>query len=164
MAVVTTNAATITALNAKQRAAVTDHGGRVRSISATVELANGDSIGSTYRLARVPSHARVKSIWLQCDAITSGAADIGLYRTAADGGAVVDADAYASAQSLASAIKTSPIDVAWEARDIAAALNRVWQDAGLTADSKTEYDITATLTADTAAAGTLTLHVEYVVD
>lgn len=139
-------------------------GGRVRAAVAVQELANGDSIASTYRLVRLPSNARVISIGLLCDAITSGAADFGLYQTAANGGAVVDVDCYATAQSIASAITTVRNNIAFEARNIDAAANRVWQDGGLTADTQREYDLVMTLTAATTAAGTVTVLVEYALD
>jgi hypothetical protein len=164
MAVVALKTTSITTLDAGQEVAVTDHGGRLRSIVGTVELGSADSIGSTYRLARLRSNQRVAAIWLFCDAITSAAADFGLYDTAANGGAVVDADAYASAQSIATAINKSPVNAAFEARDIANAGNRVWQDAGASADTRKEYDLVATLTAAATAAGTLTVLVEYVID
>lgn len=164
MAVVALKATTITNLDLGKPAAVTDNGGRVRSISSTIETGAADDIGSTYRMARVPSNARVLHAWLYCDAITSGAADLGLYRTANDGGAVALATAYGTAISIATAITKLPVDAAFEARDIAAVLNRVWQDAGASADTKTEYDIALTLTAATTAAGTITLSVEYVID
>lgn len=137
--------------------------GRVRSKCGTVEVTNGDSIGSTFRLCSVPSNARVRSIRLYCDAITSAAADVGLYQTTENSSAVVDADAYGSAVSIASANATG-IEVAFEARNIDKIANRVWQDAGLSADPTREYDIVATLTAAATATGTLSFDVEYVVD
>lgn len=136
--------------------------GTVLSARATFALANGDSIGSTYRICQLPSNASIKSIKLFCDAITSGAADIGLYQTTANGGAVVDADAYASAQTIASA-NVLGIEVAFEARNITAVEQQVWQDAGLTADPQRMYDLVATLTAAAAANGDLTFIVEYVI-
>lgn len=168
MAVVALLSTSVTAQDAGTPVAVTDHGGRVRQIAATIELANGDSIGSTYRMARVRSNWRIAAIWLFCDAITSGAADVGLYQTAANGGAVVDADAYTPAQSIATALVKSPVNVAFGAaggtRNIDKVNNRVWQDAGLSADSNREYDIALTLTAATTAAGTVSVIVEYVID
>lgn len=165
MAVVALKGANITNLDASPSVKVDPAllGGRVRLSIDTVELANGDSIGSTYRLARIPSNANISSIRLFCDAITSGAADIGLYRTATDGGAVVDADCYATAQSIASASAVG-IETAFEVRDIANAQRKVFQDAGLTSDPNVFYDVTLTLTAATTAAGTVTLRVEYTVD
>lgn len=144
--------------------AVTLWGGRKRVQVGTYEVANGDSIGSTYRFFRVPSNARVSRILMRCDAITSAAMDVGLYQTAANGGAVVDADAYASAASIATAITTLPVDLAYEARDIANVTKRVFEDAGLSTDSQREYDIVATLTAAATAGGTLTMTLEYVID
>lgn len=166
MAVVALLSDLITAANAAPPTIVpaARSGGRVRSMVATVELANGDSIASTYRMFRVPSTARVESISLLCDAITSGAGDVGLYQTTANGGAVVDVDAYASAQSIATAITTVRNNIAFEARNISAAGNLVWQDAGLTADTQREYDIVLTLTAATTAAGTVTMILHYVLD
>ena len=66
----------------------------------TVEVASGDSIGSTLRLIRVPSNMRITSLELSSDAITSAAADIGVYDISANGSAVVDADQFGSAVSL----------------------------------------------------------------
>ena len=135
-------------------------GGQLRSWVATVELANGDSIASIYRLGQVPSAARINSIRIFCDAITSGAGDVGLYQTTANGGAVVAVGAYATAQSIASAI-TLGTEIAFEARNIDKVANYVWQDAGLTSDPQRFYDICLTLTAATTAAGTVTVMVEY---
>jgi hypothetical protein len=142
---------------------VTNSGARLRTAVATVELANGDSIASTYRMFRVQSNWRIHSVRIYCDAITSGAADLGLYQTAANGGAVVDADAYASAVSIASAITTGT-EIAFEARDIANIAKKVWEDAGLTEDSKRAYDLALTLTAATTAAGTVSLALTYAID
>jgi len=138
-------------------------GARLRTKTAVVEVTNGDSIGSTFRLFSVPSNARVVGLKLFCDAITSATADVGLYQTTTNGSAVVDADAYASAQTIATANKLG-IEVAFEARDVDKAANRVWQDGGLTADPTREYDIVATLTAAATASGTLVASLEYALD
>jgi len=142
---------------------VTDYGGRVRQIVATIEVTNGNAIGSTFRMARLRSNWRISMVRLFCDAITSAAADIGLYQTAANGGAVVDVDAYASAQSLATASLVG-IETMFEARNIDKVANRVWQDAGLSADSQRDYDLVLTLTAAATATGTVSIIVEYVID
>lgn len=164
MAVVTLKVTSITSQDAGTPVAVTDHGGRVRQIASTIEVTNGDSIASIYRMARVRSNWRIAAIYLFCDAITSAAADIGLYQTAANGGAVFDVDAYASAQSLASAITGLPVNAAFEARNIDKVLNRVWQDGGASADTNRDYDLALTLTAAATATGTVTVIVEYVID
>ena len=49
----------------------TERGGKMRQQVATVEVTNGDSIASVFRMVRLPSNARVCSIWLYNDAITS---------------------------------------------------------------------------------------------
>lgn len=129
---------------------------------ATVELANGDSIGSKLVLVSLPSNARMSALWLLCDAITSGAADFGIYRTTADGGAVVDADVFGSAVSIATAI-TVGTNILHESgvTDIAYIEKPLWQLLGLSADPGVMYDLVATLTAATTAAGTLSARVTY---
>lgn len=137
--------------------------GRLREVVGTIEAANGDSIGSTYRLGRVWSGARVCEVLLSCDAITSGAADIGIYDIAANNaGAVVDADFFASAQSIAAALKDSNVTHEAGVYDIDDVEKRLWEGLGLTEDPKKWYDVVVTLTAATTAAGTISLKTRYV--
>ncbi len=138
--------------------------GRIKESVGTAPLANGDSIGSIYRLARVPSGARVSDVILLCDAITSGAGDVGLYDIASvNSGAVVDADFFASAQSIASAITTGTNIVhesgVYGIEDIEKPL---WEALGLSADPRKLYDVAMTLTAAAGAAGDIALKVRYV--
>lgn len=167
MAVVNTKASAITnadAITKPLNSRLVQRGNLLESVG-TVEAANGDSIGSTYRFARVRSSDRVSSVLLFCDAVTSGAMDVGLYRTADDGGAVVDADFFASAQSIASAILTGT-NITYEAAtgpaDVANIEKPLWQILGLSADPGLQYDIVGTLTAATTAAGTISLKVHVV--
>lgn len=140
---------------------VVNHG-RKRSICATIEAVSGDSIGSTYRMARVFSSWRITRIDLYCDAITTCAADLGLYAPAnRSSGAVASVACYASAQSLASAI-TAGTNINFEAKDVANIQRQVWQDAGATTDPGYWYDLVFTLTAAAGSAGTISLEVEYV--
>ena len=133
----------------------------------TVEAANGDSIASIYRFCRVPSNARISRVLLSCDAITSGAGDVGVYKTARDGGAVVDVDFFGSAVSIASALSHSDITHEADAADAGAGYGQadvqkpLWQALGLTADPYIEYDIAVTLTAAAAAAGTMSMKVQF---
>lgn len=135
----------------------------LRESVGTLEAGNGDSIGSTYRLVRVRSNARISAVVLLNDALGVGAAaDVGIYRTADDGGAVVDADLFASAAAVADA--SAGTDVTHESgvfgvEDVEQPL---WQALGLAADPGVDYDIVATLTAATAAAGTVSAKVRYV--
>lgn len=136
---------------------------RVKEMADTIEVTNGDSIASTYRLARVHSSWRISQLLLYCDAITSAAADVGLYDIAANGGLVVDVDFFASAQSLAAALLVGT-SIEHEAAgagnqngEIANKAKAIWQVLGLTADPNKYYDIAFTLTAAATATGTLTL-------
>lgn len=131
--------------------------GRVRHMRGKAAVDASASIGSTYRLMRVKSNDLVHQLLLHCTAITSAAGDIGIYRTAADGGAVVDADLFASAQSLASALAGTDVTRESNVITVANMEKPLWELAGLSADPQVEYDIVVTLTAAATAAGTLGL-------
>lgn len=125
-------------------------------LTGTVEAANGDSIASTYRLLRVPSNFVLTSLSLAWDALGGSAAgDVGVYAVAANGGAVVDADEFASAVALSSAGAWTDIMEEAAATDIAKIGMPLWERIGLTADSGVGYDIAVTLTAAAGAAGTI---------
>lgn len=134
----------------------------------TLETTAADDIGSKYKLCSIPSNAVVKQVLLSCDSLgTAGAVDIGIYQTTDNGGAVVDADFFASAQSLTSALANS--DVTFEANGAGASYDKsmvekpLWLAMGLTADPKRDYDVVATVTTATISAGTLSLQVSYVI-
>lgn len=133
------------------------------------EVVSGDSIASIYRLVRVPSNARISQVLLSCDAITSGAGDIGVYQTAGNGGAVVDVDFFASAQSIATALLNSDVTSEADPADAGVGFGKadaekaLWEALGLTVDPGIEYDIAVTLTAAAAANGTMSLKVRYTV-
>ena len=138
--------------------------GLIHTAVGTLEAVSGDSIGSTYRFARVRTSDRIASIKLYCDAITTCTADVGCYRTGADGGAVVDADCWGSAVSLASAITTGT-EVQFEAAvvfEIAHIERQVWQVLGYATDPGYVVDIVLTLTAAAGSAGTISLRVDFV--
>lgn len=141
--------------------------GSMKQSIGTLEAVSGDSIGSTYRLARVASNATAIRILLSCDAITTCAGDVGVYQTAGNGGAVVDADFFASAQSLATALVNSDVSHEADAADggagygLADVEKPLWQALGLTADPYREYDVVVTLTAAAGSAGTVALKAIY---
>lgn len=139
------------------------HKGNLKSSVGKVAVANGDSIGSTFRLCRIPSNARISNVLLTCGAITSAAADIGLYKTTRDGGAVVDADFFASAQSLAAALARTSVVRESGVVTPANVEKMVWEQLGLTQDPGIEYDVVATLTAAATAAESMALEVQYAV-
>jgi len=132
------------------------HGGNAKQFAGTIEAVNADSIGSTYRFFRIGSWMRPVNLTIFCDAITSAAGDLGLYRTATDGGAVVAQALFASAQSIATAIVLGT-NIRFEQDDIANVEKRVWELLGLSADPNLEYDVALTLTAAATASGTLSL-------
>ena len=168
MAVVTTKSTAITHLDATpivQNTPQISRGRRSHSV-ATVAVANGDSISSQYRMCRVRSGDRITSLSVYCGAITSAAANLGLYDI--NGGAAVVSPTYgsgaaacfASAQSLASAL--NGLNVTYSVTTLAQVEKRVWELLGFTSDPGKEYDVVFTLTAAAAAAGQLALHMDSV--
>lgn len=113
------------------------------------------SIGSTYRLARIPSNAFGIRVIVSCTAFTTtGAGDIGIYQTAANGGAVVDADFFASAQLFTTALPNTEVTHESGVYGVNDKEKPLWQALGLSADPMRDYDVAITLTAanQTAAA------------
>lgn len=136
-------------------------GSRARWHRGVVTAANGDSIGSTYRFARIRSNDLVNRVFV--DNATWGAActaDVGLYQTAANGGAVVSAALFASAIDM-NAVNRG-LDVTRESGTITVANmeKRIWELLGLAADPMIDYDVAATLVAAAAAAGAACFQVE----
>jgi len=126
---------------------------------STVGIVNADSVGSTYRMFRLPSNAVVTDLKIYAPDIgTTTATDIGLYRTAKDGGAVVDADFFASALVL-NAGALNGTDVLHESAvfSIDNSGKELWSALGLTSDPSVFYDVTMTLTGAADASGTVKL-------
>jgi hypothetical protein len=159
MAVVTQKSTSITNVDAGDLNPDYKSRGVLREAVDTIEVANGDSIASVYRMFRVWSGWRVSDIIVDSDDIgTTTAGDIGLYRTNAEGGAVVDADFFASALSLnGGALSGSNVTHESGVVDVANKGKRLWEQLGLTADPGVWYDVALTLTAAADAAGTFTL-------
>lgn len=170
MAVVNTKSTAVTNADAATQTnlSLKIAGGRIRESVGTVEAVNGDSIGSTFRLARIRSGDRVSRVMLSCDAITTCTGDVGIYDIAANGGAVVDADFFASAQSLSAALVNQDVTHEADAADAGAGFGHadvekpLWQALGLAADPYKLYDIAVTLTAAAASNGTIAMKVQYV--
>ena len=134
-------------------------GGFERIEVATVAITSGDDIASTYRMFRVPSNAVMTDLRIYSPDIgTTTISDIGLYRTAKDGGAVQDADFFASALSLKDGALNG-VDVLHEAAvfTIANSGKELWDALGLTSDPSVFYDVAFTLTAAADATGTVKL-------
>jgi hypothetical protein len=176
MAVVTTKTAAILALDGTPIAESTKgegapftpkhHRGRITAVS-------GDSIASKYVFARVPSLCIVENVRVENDAVTGAAMDVGVYfahdsRHISPGqtaGAVIDADFFATAFSVATAnTATGGVDVTDEsgAYTLAKREQPLWQALGLASDPGGKFDIVGTLTAAATAGGDIMLRVSYV--
>jgi hypothetical protein len=134
-------------------------GGFERIEVATAAITDTDSIASTYRMFRVPSNAVMTDLRIYSPDIgTTTISDIGLYRTAKDGGAVVDADFFASALSLKDGALNG-VDVLHESAvfSIANSGKELWDALALTSDPGVFYDVAFTLTAAADATATVKL-------
>lgn len=142
-------------------------GGAVRAAAGVCAAAASTSIGSTYRFCRVPSSARVHRVIFASGASgATGQVDVGLYQTADNGGAVVDADFFASAVDPGGGA-IAPTDITHESGDaganlISRAAMPLWQALGLSADPHIEYDIVATVVEAGDGAFSMALKAEYV--
>lgn len=132
---------------------------QVRLCKDYAAIANGDSIASVIRVVSVASNARVDAVRLSCEAITSAEADVGVYRNTRDGGAVVDADFFGSAVSIATILTNSDVTNESTVNTIAKQVQPLWQALGLAADPNTTFDICLTLTAAATAGGNVALSV-----
>lgn len=154
--------------------------GKVRTFQDTgaIAAADFDADGDIIYLAEVPSGAKIVSIRVANDgleAATAGTVNIGLYNgpsaftdSAATSYAVdglIDEDAYASAVTDFQTGGAVFTEYAFEARNINAVNNYVWEDAGLPENPGVPLRIGATQTATTTgAAGDVSIIVEYVID
>jgi len=139
-------------------------GGRLRSKVDTIPVASGDSAASVLRFFDIKSGDRVDELIMDSDDIgTTTTYDLGLYRTAADGGAVVDADFFASAVVVnAGALAHQHVTRESGVVDIINKGKAIWEQLGLTVDPRLVYDICATLVGAADGAGDLTLAMKYV--
>lgn len=106
------------------------------------------SIGSIIRLVSVPSNSIVSELRISSGAQTAGAVDVGVYRTNGDGGAVVDADFFATAVSLAAAVVNTDILNESTTNTLPKQGQPLWQALGMSADPKSMLDICLTVSTD----------------
>jgi len=141
-------------------------GGNLKIGSGVCAVAAADDDTSVFRFVRLPSNCRVISVNIFNDAITGGTRyDVGVYRTARDGGAVVSVALFGSAIDLSAAhAATGPLNVTYEATatDISKREKRLWELLGLATDPG--YDVDVCLTANTVgtAAGNIAIDVTWV--
>lgn len=136
---------------------------RLHEAIGSVTITSGKTTGSKYTLAQVPSNCRVSQLLVSCPALSaSSAADFGVYRSTADGGAVVSAALFGSAIDLSSAL--SNLDITNESTNYTLDKQEqpLWQAAGLSVDPGGVLDIVATTTATNAAGGLLGIKIRFV--
>jgi hypothetical protein len=132
--------------------------GKVISKVGKVAKTTTDSDNSVYRFARVPSSARISSIGIVCAAAAGlTAVDVGLYDTAANGGAAVAQHLFATGLDLHTG-NTTPIQARFNNMGASTIEQPIWQLLGLSADPGKSYDVC--LTATTAGSASVTLAVE----
>lgn len=141
--------------------------GLLHEVIGYIDAAADDSANSVYRVAQVPSNARISEILLTCaDFSTAGAINVGLHQTTQNGGAVVDADLFASGIDLSGGPMVN-LDVTREAGTtkwtLADAASMLWQAIGLASDPCCFYDITVTVSTNFNGGSGLLFKVRYVV-
>lgn len=164
MAVVTTKSASITNRDATpvvlSNNAVTR--GAEKHAMGVVAVANGDSVGSKLLFCSLPSNATVYSVAVSSPDIgTTTAMDLGLYRSTADGSAVVDADFFTAALSVSGGALSKSQVVNGNIITVANSEMRLWQHLGLSSDPSVVYDVVGTLTGAADAAGSIMVEVSY---
>ena len=149
-------------------------GGNMYVWSDTIAAATTDiEAADVIHMAELPSNCKVHSIKLYNDDMDSGTTntcDVGIYNgntkftiggTSYGAENVIDDDCYASAiTDLRGAVLTGT-EVAFEARNVNASENFMWEDCGLTEDPSVPLRICLTMDAAGNAAGDITMKVIY---
>jgi hypothetical protein len=158
--------------------------GKVRVWSDTVAVLTTDiDDNDIIHMASIPGNAKIKSIKVYNDDLDSNGTptlvtDVGVYNgptgfndsdassTRYDAGAVIDRDCYGTVSTVLQAAVTAGTEFRYETLGIETVGNYLWQDAGLTSDPRANLYIALTIetVAATAAAGDITMVVEYIVN
>ena len=156
--------------------------GKLRVFMDTIAAGTGDiEDDDVIMLAEVPSNSKIISIKLYNDDLDGGSGlvtDIGLYNggtkfTDTDGSAtayaaeaVIDRDCYGTVSTVLQAAVTAGTEFRFETLNINTIASFAWEDAGLTSDPGVPLRIALTIetVAATAAAGDITMVVQYVVN
>lgn len=128
-------------------------GGVLRSSRSVITPTVGDSVGSTYRLIPVRSGDVLQSLKLWSGALGAGVtANVGLYRRAKHGGAVVKVDLFATLIDMATA--KDGLEILYEQAGLTGFGKALWEiiPTPPTADPMVGYDLTVTIAG--AAIGT----------
>lgn len=139
-------------------------GAMVRVAKGYVTAAAADDTSSRYRMCEVPSWAIVHAIYLSSVAQGgSAAANVGVYRTTADGAAVVSANFFASGISVVSAVSRSDVTNQSASYTGQKREQPLWQALGMSADPKSMLDFVVAPSATFTNGGQVALEVWYVV-
>lgn len=131
--------------------------GLMREGVGLVTVAAAGSVGSKYILMEIGSGDRLSDLILKFEAIGAGAAaNIGLYETTFQGGAVVDADLFAGASSIAAAGTTTISPGVLDTEKM------IYELLGLAKDPCKQYDLVLTLTGAAVAGGKVGARARYV--
>lgn len=149
--------------------------GYLRSVSGSVVVSASMAAGSTYRLARIPTNAKVKHVWFESEAQGAGKFNLSVYYSdstqdgtaPANQGVIVPTTGdqfFASDIDCASAVKS--LDEINESGNNPPSLRnkQLWDALGLTSDPGGFFDIVAVVhTTDvTTGTGKLGVTVEFV--
>lgn len=119
----------------------------LRSIRERIASAADDTANSVYRFFRIPSDCTPVGLYISAaDATTAGIISIGLYETAENGGAVVDADLFSTIDLSGGPFLQSPVIFESGEYTQAESMQALWVTLGLTADPNKEYDVCALVT------------------
>jgi hypothetical protein len=158
--------------------------GKIRVFSDTIAAATTDiDDDDIIYLSEVPSNSKVISIMLYNDDLDSNGSpalvtDVGLYNggtkfndtdsstTAYAAGGLIDRNCYGTVMTTLQAANIAGVECRWETMNINTVANYAWEDAGLTSDPGVPLRIALTIetVAATAAAGDITMVVQYVVN
>ena len=164
MAVVTVKSTQIT-----NRDAVPRVNSNARSFAGTIEhatgacaITSGDSTGSKYLFCSVPSKAKPISVRVSAPDIgTTTTFDLGLYRTTADGGAVVSVAFFKAAVNVNSGAIAKSEQVNGNVVTLANAEKVIWEHLALASDPNVTYDVVGTLVGAADGTGTVQVEIDY---
>lgn len=139
--------------------------GLLREASSAATTSATQAQNDTIRLVRVPSNARISQVLISAaDASTAGAVNVGIWQTAENGSAVVDADLFASALDLSGGPHEN-LDITFESDEYtyAESAKPLWEVLGLSTDPGRDYDVVAEVsTTFNGGPTTIALKVRYV--
>jgi hypothetical protein len=119
----------------------------LRTVREVITPAADDTANSLYRFFRIPSNCTPVGLRISAaDATTAGIISIGLYQTDENGGAVVDADLFATIDLSGGPFNQEPILFESGQYTQAESMQALWATLGLTADPNREYDVCALVT------------------